>query len=244
MDCGDTIQGSPLESVYQSYVSEGKLPLDLKFDGRPFTADPMMLAMNHLKYDAMAVGNHEFNYGLKNLNKARSDAQFPWLSANTKTDPKSGRKPFPASIVKTVDGVKVGIIGITTPAVPTWEKPENYAGYSFVAGPAALKSAVADLQARSQARYYCRHRAFWYRSHSQSRASGHSSREHGRRIGESTRASTRSSSGTRTIRFRKYDIGGALLTQPKNWAMSLARVDLELESKPEGGYTLLRRRAA
>ena len=39
--------------------------MNLKFDGRPFTADPMMLAMNHLKYDAMAVGNHEFNYGLE-----------------------------------------------------------------------------------------------------------------------------------------------------------------------------------
>ena len=43
----------------------------------------MMLAMNRLGYDAMAVGNHEFNFGLKNLDRARSRGRkFPWLSAN------------------------------------------------------------------------------------------------------------------------------------------------------------------
>src|SRR5436190_13939388 len=53
LDCGDTIQGAPLESVYQYFVTNGKLPLGLKFEGPPFAADPMMLAMNYLKYDAM-----------------------------------------------------------------------------------------------------------------------------------------------------------------------------------------------
>ncbi len=42
----------------------------------------MMLAMNAIGYDAMVVGNHEFNFGLKNLAKARSDAHFPWISSN------------------------------------------------------------------------------------------------------------------------------------------------------------------
>ena len=45
--------------------------------------DPMMLVMSSLKYDAMAVGNHEYNFGLKVLEKARKEAKFPWLSANT-----------------------------------------------------------------------------------------------------------------------------------------------------------------
>ena len=43
----------------------------------------MMLVMSSLHYDAMAVGNHEYNFGLKVLEKARSEAKFPWLSANT-----------------------------------------------------------------------------------------------------------------------------------------------------------------
>ena len=43
----------------------------------------MMLVMNSLNYDAMTVGNHEYNFGLKVLEKARGEANFPWLSANT-----------------------------------------------------------------------------------------------------------------------------------------------------------------
>src|SRR6266851_2569740 len=46
IDCGDTIEGSPLEYVYQSYIRTGQLPLNLRFSGPPFQADPMMLAMN------------------------------------------------------------------------------------------------------------------------------------------------------------------------------------------------------
>ena len=42
----------------------------------------MMLAMNAIGYDAMVVGNHEFNFGLKNLAKARGGRQFPWISSN------------------------------------------------------------------------------------------------------------------------------------------------------------------
>src|SRR3984885_8801132 len=54
IDCGDTIQGTPMEAVYQEKGGPG---LD---------RDPMMLAMNAIGYDAMVVGNHEFNFGLKN----------------------------------------------------------------------------------------------------------------------------------------------------------------------------------
>src|SRR4051812_4792843 len=53
VDCGDTIQGAPLESVYQQFVETGKLPPGLKFEGPPLTVDPMMASMNYLRYDAM-----------------------------------------------------------------------------------------------------------------------------------------------------------------------------------------------
>ena len=109
VDCGDTIQGSPLETVHQADIRRGlALP------------DPMMLAMNELHYDAMSVGNHEFNYGRTNLEAARKSKHFPWLAANIQGDP--GFVPF---IVKTVAGVRVAIIGVTTPAIPSWEKAEN-----------------------------------------------------------------------------------------------------------------------
>ena len=69
LDSGDTIQGTPLEYVHN------------KRNNAP--PDPMMLAMNALGYDAMAVGNHEYNFGLDVLNKARREAKFPWLSARS-----------------------------------------------------------------------------------------------------------------------------------------------------------------
>ena len=43
----------------------------------------MMLTMSALKFDALAIGNHEYNFGLAVFEKARPEASFPWLSANT-----------------------------------------------------------------------------------------------------------------------------------------------------------------
>ena len=116
VDSGDTIQGSPLES----------------FHGRKNNQppDPMMLVMNSLNYDAMAVGNHEYNFGLKVLEKARGEANFPWLSANT-YDISKQQPHYKPYIVKEVAGVRIGILGLTTPGVPNWDNPPNYAGLEF-----------------------------------------------------------------------------------------------------------------
>ncbi len=116
VDSGDTIQGTPLE--YYHNKKNNKPP------------DPMMLVMNHLSYDAMAVGNHEYNFGLPVLEKARHEARFPWLSANTyeKTSNKTHYQPY---IVKEIAGVRVGILGLTTPGIPNWENTQNYAGLEF-----------------------------------------------------------------------------------------------------------------
>jgi 2',3'-cyclic-nucleotide 2'-phosphodiesterase/3'-nucleotidase len=116
VDSGDTIQGTPLAYYHN------------KKNNQP--PNPMMLAMNALGYDAMTVGNHEYNFGLKVLEKARSEAKFPWLSANTynKGTTKTHYQPY---IVKEIAGVRVGVLGLTTPGVPTWENAPNYAGLEF-----------------------------------------------------------------------------------------------------------------
>ncbi|HYI94172.1 MAG TPA: 5'-nucleotidase C-terminal domain-containing protein [Bryobacteraceae bacterium] len=232
LDCGDTIQGSPLESVYQTVVATGKAPRNRPFDRSAFAADPMMTAMNYLRYDAMAVGNHEYNYGLKNLDKARSDARFPWLSANTRTVSRHGPKPFAPYIVKEVEGVKVGIIGITTPAVPTWEKQENYAGYSFDNAVASTKSAIDELRAKHKTDVIV------VIAHSGVNESGAANRSH-----EDIVLDLVPVAGVDVIIFghshnqlENRMLNGVLLTQPKNWAISLSRVDIQLESTMEGGY--------
>jgi len=119
VDSGDTIQGTPLEYFHN------------KRNNTP--PDPMMLTMSALHYDAMTVGNHEYNFGLKVLEKARSEAKFPWLSANTydtnvKGDPSNHYTPY---IIKEVNGVRVGVLGLTTPGIPNWENVPNYQGLEF-----------------------------------------------------------------------------------------------------------------
>src|SRR4030095_196010 len=93
LDSGDTIQGTPLEYFHN------------KRNNTP--ADPMMLTMNALHYDAMTVGNHEYNFGLQVVNKARSEAKFPWLSANT-YDKGTDKTHYAPYIVKEVQGVRIG----------------------------------------------------------------------------------------------------------------------------------------
>lgn len=135
IDSGDTIQGTPLAYYHQK-----------KNNSPP---DPMMLTMSALKYDALAVGNHEYNFGLKVLEKARSEAKFPWLSANTyrKGTEQTYFEPY---LVKEVNGVRVGILGLTTPAIPNWENAENYAGLEFREPVSEAKKWVAILREKER----------------------------------------------------------------------------------------------
>ncbi len=222
IDCGDTIQGSPLESVWQHWVTHGRLPLNLRWPGRPPSADPMMLAMNHLGYQAMVLGNHEFNFGPKNLNAARASARFPWLSANTVTPHGSHAKPFTPYIVTTVGAVKVAIIGLTTPSIPRWEQPGNYAGYEFIEMKKAAVSAVAELRRKQHPDVVI--------------AAIHDGL--GRDENGSAAEIAREVPGIDAMfighshdEIKGREVGGVLVVQPRNWGISLGRIDFTLERK-------------
>jgi 2',3'-cyclic-nucleotide 2'-phosphodiesterase (5'-nucleotidase family) len=116
VDSGDVIQGSPLQYVHNT-----------RNNAPP---DPMMRAMSALGYDALTVGNHEYNFGLNVLEKARREASFPWLSANT-YDTATGMPYHRPFLVKELGGVRVAVLGLTTPGVPSWESPANYPGLEF-----------------------------------------------------------------------------------------------------------------
>lgn len=136
IDSGDTIQGTPL--AYLHNRRNNKPP------------DPMMLTMSALKYDAMTSGNHEYNFGLKNIEKARSEASFPWLSANTykKADGTNYHKPY---VIKEVQGVRIGILGLTTPGIPNWENVPNYEGLEFRETVSEAKKWVPLLREKEKA---------------------------------------------------------------------------------------------
>jgi 2',3'-cyclic-nucleotide 2'-phosphodiesterase/3'-nucleotidase len=117
LDNGDVIQSGALETFY--------------WRGDRARPEPMMAAMTRLGYDAMAIGNHEFSWGLAGLEQARAGAGFPWLAANVVHDG-DGKPAFGTSIVKTLAGVRVGVVGLTTPAVSALEDSANWAGLRFL----------------------------------------------------------------------------------------------------------------
>jgi 2',3'-cyclic-nucleotide 2'-phosphodiesterase / 3'-nucleotidase len=230
IDCGDTIQGTPLETVYQSYVTAGRLPLRLRFRGRPLRHDPMMAAMNRLGYDALVLGNHDFNYGVKNLDRARGDARFPWLSANTLAEPGGvPARPFDPYILRTVDGIRIAIIGLTTPAIPQWEEPAHYQGYRFTDALQAAQSTVAALRrdVHPDLIVAAVHAGL---GRPERRRSGSEPAENMvLDIATDVRGIDAIVFGHSHQQLAGDRVGDVLLVQPKNWGGSLARLDFTLD---------------
>lgn len=85
---------------------------------RTHKGKPDIQFMNELGYDAATIGNHEFDNSCEALAERISEAEFPFLSANLvfnkKTHLNEKVKPY---IIKDINGLKVGIIGLTTPDV-------------------------------------------------------------------------------------------------------------------------------
>ncbi|HET6626575.1 MAG TPA: 5'-nucleotidase C-terminal domain-containing protein [Nocardioidaceae bacterium] len=115
IDAGDTIQGTPLAYYYAKIdpITEGAV-------------HPMAEAMNIVGYDAAALGNHEFNYGIPVLRRFEEQLDFPLLGANA-VDPSTKRPVFPPYVLKTVRisrhrSITVGILGLTNPGIAIWDK--------------------------------------------------------------------------------------------------------------------------
>ncbi|MBI2408303.1 MAG: 5'-nucleotidase C-terminal domain-containing protein [Gemmatimonadetes bacterium] len=105
LDGGDLLQGNPMTFVASR---------------NPASPHPVMAAMNAMQYDAAAVGNHEFNYGLPFLERSVAQAHFPFLAANARRP--DGSRAFPAFTLLERAGVKVGIVGVTNPGANTWDR--------------------------------------------------------------------------------------------------------------------------
>jgi 5'-nucleotidase / UDP-sugar diphosphatase len=118
IDIGDVYQGTDV-----SLRTNGALMIDL---------------FNHLKYDAWIVGNHEFDWGVEPFMNALARSNMPVLAANMSMEGKPSSeilpKPFAKiqpSILKEMDGIKIAIIGLTTPGMPFWFRPEFIRGFDF-----------------------------------------------------------------------------------------------------------------
>ncbi|MFQ6618936.1 MAG: bifunctional metallophosphatase/5'-nucleotidase, partial [Fidelibacterota bacterium] len=104
VNAGDDFQGSPI-----STLTRGASQVEL---------------LNIVKPDVFTPGNHEFDYGFENLKNLLSKMEFPVISANLvyKRDGKPLVNPY---LIKEVDGVKIGFIGLMTPDLKELTLPEN-----------------------------------------------------------------------------------------------------------------------
>ena len=142
VDAGDATQGGTLAALSQG-------------------ADVITL-MNAAKYDAMVLGNHEFDYGQDVLFENVRNADFPVLSANTVY--KDTGRPILEGIpyaggtqtnngqytIIERDGVKIGIFGVTTPETATKTNPKGIEGIAFNPVEPVAREMIATLKAQGR----------------------------------------------------------------------------------------------
>jgi 5'-nucleotidase / UDP-sugar diphosphatase len=133
IDVGDVYQGTDV-----SLRNKGALMIDL---------------LNHLEYDAWVVGNHEFDWGMECFERALQQSNMPVLAANMLME---GKPEFPDAkhpfakiqpfILKEIAGIKIAIIGITTPGMPFWLWPELTRGLDFRHPVEPVRRAIASAK--------------------------------------------------------------------------------------------------
>ena len=132
VDAGDAFQGLPISNSTKGEARAGIL--------------------NEMNYDAMAVGNHEFDFGLDEAKKYKEILKFPLLSANTYVN---GARLFEAATIvdkdKNREGDEFVVIGVTTPETATKTHPKNVQGVTFTEPIAEVNKVIEEIQAKALA---------------------------------------------------------------------------------------------
>ncbi len=131
LDAGDDIQGT--------------IMTDDLFNKKPERVHPVIAAMNFMKFDAMTVGNHEFNWGLENMKAILGQAEFPVLCANVR-DAQGATAVGKDWTMLEAGGVKIALIGVTSPSVPRWDggKP-GIDACTYEDASEAVKRTIAEI---------------------------------------------------------------------------------------------------
>ena len=127
LDAGDTIGAAPLFSG----AFEGASVIDL---------------YNEMGYDIMAIGNHEYDWGLDVWLERMAEAEFPCLSANTYWAD-NGSRAFQPTAMFSLRGIKVGVIGLITPETPDITVPAFTEDLLFTDGAEEIDYFSRELQA-------------------------------------------------------------------------------------------------
>jgi 2',3'-cyclic-nucleotide 2'-phosphodiesterase (5'-nucleotidase family) len=231
LESGDLLQGNPLGFVH-SKLGAGEV-------------HPVAQAMNLLEYDAAAIGNHEYNYGIPHLDSVVAKSEFPWVSANTfvaGTD-RHAYRPW-VMLERTVDGrpVRIGVTAVTPPGVLIWDRDNVQGKLDFREIVSSVRPVVAELRARGADLVVVA-------SHGGLEGSSYDTAATGVPVENAAAAMAHEVPGIDVIfmghshrELADTTIAGTLLLQAKNWAASLAVAELEVESTPADGWRVTGKR--
>ncbi len=216
VDAGDMLQGTAL-----TYVA-ARLDTTVR--------NPVIAAMNAMEYDAAVIGNHEFDYGLPALDRALKQANFPPLAANVYRP--NGQRRFAAWTVEIRRGVKVGIVGATTPGAMVLDRDQ-------LAGQLQVRDIIPDVRsAVREARnagaavvIAVVHSGLDEPSTYDTVGTGAGSENVAARLAHEVPGIDVIVYGHTHKEMADTVIAGTLLMQPKNWATSLAVAQLRLERR-------------
>ncbi|NMM39844.1 bifunctional UDP-sugar hydrolase/5'-nucleotidase UshA [Pseudoalteromonas arctica] len=124
-------------------INTGIPESDLQF------AEPDFKGMSLIGYDAMAIGNHEFDNPLSILKQQQQWANFPLLSANI-IDKKTGKNAFQAYKIFNKQGLKIAVIGLTTTDTAKIGNPQYIGGLEFQEPVAITQSLAEKIKAQYQ----------------------------------------------------------------------------------------------
>ena len=222
LDCGDTTEGTPFAYYFAR-----------KDTAKP---NPEILAFNAMHYDAMALGNHEFNFGLDEMWKAKRESNFPWLAANIKQRYKNGVPFFRPYYIKNLAGIRVGIVGFVTPGIPRWEIPANYKGYEFEPIVEAAKTVIPEVRKQVDLLVVIMHSGL-----DRNPETGIAPADAPADAENAAWELAEQEPGIDVIFFGHTHrelpekvVNGVLMSQPKNWGISLSRAEVKM-SRNAGG---------
>ncbi len=226
VDSGDLLQGNPLDYYYG--VVE------------PADVHPVIRAMNLLGYDAAVLGNHEFNFGLEALTRALEDSAFPFLAGNvfvTGTD----SLPWPAWTVVERAGVKVGIIGLTTPGSAIWDRRHVEGRLDFRDLVASAERVWPEIEAGSDVQVAIMHSGMGPGSSYDEAGTGVPEENAGRRLAETLPGLDIVFLGHSHRDVPADTVNGVVFTQAGQWGEALAVAEITMAGD-DGGWRVVDRR--
>ena len=134
VDVGDAIQDNQVDVFAK--------------DKKYYKDHPIPKVLNEMKYDIFVLGNHEFNFGMKALDEILKDIKAKKLTANF-YHKKNDKRYIDATTIIEKDGVKLGIIGLSTPMSAKFEEDTgNLKDMKFTSPTEEARTQVEKLKAK------------------------------------------------------------------------------------------------